>query len=81
MRNNQSQNIKHASAEDRLFCVENIGCMEKMIAAQNIDCPIVDIIRGSTDAVELQWNINYGEHGQDYLRLHSKAVIENRFRP
>ena len=52
-----------------------------MIAAQNLDCLIVYIIWGSTDAVELQWNINYGEHGQDYLRLHSKAVIENRFQP
>ena len=54
MRNSQSQNIKHASAEDRLFFAENIGCMEKMIAAQNLDCLIVDIICGSTDAVELQ---------------------------
>ena len=81
LRNAQSQNLKYLSSDHRLFWVENNGNWEKMNAAQNIDCPIVDIIQGSTKAVEFQWDNNHGKYIQDSLMLHSKEVIENQFQP
>merc|ERR1712133_75107 len=81
LRNVQSQNFKHLSSDHRLFWVENSGNWEKMNAAQSIDCPIVDIIQGSTKAVELQWDDNHGKFAQDSHMLHSKEVIENQFQP
>merc|ERR1712135_109592 len=81
LRNVQSQNFKHLSSDHRLFWVENSGNWEKMNAAQSIDCPIVDIIQGSTKAVEFQWDNSHGKFAQDSHMLHSKEVIENQFQP
>merc|ERR1712136_190683 len=81
LRNVQSQNFKNLTSDHRLFWVENNGTWEKMNAAQNIDCPIVDIMQGSTKAVEFEWDNKHGKYAQDSLTVDSKEVIENQFKP
>ena len=58
LRNVQSQNLKYLSSDHRLFWVENNGNWEKMNAAQNIDCPKVDIAGGSYKEVLKELNFN-----------------------
>ena len=67
------------SSDHRLFWVENNGNWEKMNSAQNIDCPIVDIIQRSTKAFEFQWDNNHGKYIKESRMLDSKEVIENQF--